>query len=423
MLLKRFKDLPEEMARFIHLAGVLADKKGVSVYVVGGFVRDLLLGVNNFDIDLVIGGDGIIFATDLAARLKLRLVTHRRFGTATLHGLTGFKVDIASARKEIYEKPAALPIVFNGTIEDDLFRRDFTINAMAISINKTTFGQLVDFYDGHSDLKMGIVRALHQNSFIDDPTRILRAVRFEQRFDFKIEKNTLHGIDDAQHAKMLHHVHKHRLRDELVLIFKEKTPFKSLKRLHELCGFSYIAGELRFKKNDAHLYEEVLKKISWFREQFNYRRHLESYTMYMCLFFHALALSVLENVIGDFAFHKGESSRMISLKKNLKVMDEGLAKKNMKPSEVYRILEPLSYEVILLGAILSKSVHVAQRVEDFLLHYNGQRPHIKGEDLKVLGVKPGPRFKSILEKLLFAKIDGDVKNKEEESALVQRLLM
>ncbi len=419
---KKLNELPKEMSGFIHMAGALADEMGINAYVVGGFVRDIFLGVKNFDVDLVVEGDGIAFASECARELDLKLVSHKRFGTATLHGLRGFKVDIASARREIYEKPAALPVVFKGHIKDDLFRRDFTVNAMAISINKHRFGQLVDFYDGHSDLKTGVIRALHANSFIDDPTRILRAVRFEQRFDFKIDKATLSWIKSAVRRKMLHKVQKHRLRDELILMFKESLPLKSLRRLWGLAGFSYIAPSLRFQKEWQRFFEEAAKKAGWFEEHFSHKRHLEPYVMYMSLFFYPLAHKELSQAMRDFAFHKGESSRILSFRENFTRVEKELSKKNVRGSVVYRIFEPLSYEVALLSAALSKSVLVLKRAQDFLFVYNGQRIHVKGEDLKRLGVKPGPHFKNILDELLYAKIDGEVKDKEEELALAQKLI-
>ncbi len=420
MFHKKLNELPKEMSSFIHMAGALADEKGINAYVVGGFVRDIFLGVKNFDVDLVVEGDGIAFASECARNQSLKLVTHKRFGTATIHGLHGFKVDIASARREIYEEPAALPVVFKGHIRDDLFRRDFTVNAMAISINKHCFGQIIDHYDGHSDLKTGVIRALHVNSFIDDPTRIMRAVRFEQRFDFKIDKETLSWIKSSLRRKMLHQVQKHRLRDELILIFKERSPVRSLRRLWGLAGFSYIALGLRFHKGWHKSFEDVAKKARWFDEHFSHKRHLEPYVMYMSLFFSTLTHKELCQVMRDFAFHKGESSRIISFRENFARVEKELSKKSVRASTVYRILEPLSYEVVLLSAALSSCELVVKRVQDFLFVYNGQRIHVKGDDLKGLGVKPGPHFKKILDELLYAKIDAEVSNKEEELVLAQR---
>ncbi|MFH1692637.1 MAG: hypothetical protein ABIC68_08780 [Candidatus Omnitrophota bacterium] len=421
MFSKKLNKLPVPMADFIHLAGRVADEKGVNVCVVGGFVRDLFLGVANFDLDFVVEGDGIAFATDMAARLDLSLVIHRRFGTATLHGLEGFKVDIASSRREVYDKPAALPTVTFGKIEDDLFRRDFTINAMAIGINEHQFGRVIDYYNGLKDLKKGVIRALHQLSFIDDPTRILRAVRFEQRFGFKIEKETLSWIKKAQVKKMLFHVQKHRLRDELILIFKEAVPLRPLKRLNDLCGLSYIASTLRFQNNWSGDFKAIASNADVFSKLSVHHRRIEFYVMYMALFFFPLSVKSMKKVIIDFAFHKGESSRMLSFKESLKKVQGFLSRKELSASRVYHLLQPLSYEVIFLIMALSKSFIIKQRIKHFFLKSHLVRLHVKGEDLFALGIKPGPKYKMIFEKLLSAKIDGKLHDRQEELAWVQKI--
>lgn len=421
MLLKRLNELPQTLADLIRLAGHIADEQGINAFVVGGFVRDLFLGVDNFDVDFVVEGDGIAFATEISKRLRVRMVAHKRFGTATLFDLDGFKADIATTRKEIYAKAAALPTVSQGKIEDDLLRRDFTINAMAICINRVRFGQIIDFYGGQKDLKEGIVRALHPLSFIDDPTRILRAIRFEQRFDFKIEKSTLDWIKNALRLGMLHKVGKHRLRDELILIFKELKSFKALKKLNDLCGFSYIAPGLRFVRDWRISFDETARKICWFKEHFSHKRHLEPYVIYMSLFFYSISLKSLKKVIFDFAFHKAESSRMISAKENLKMIQKELIRKDLRPSMVFRLLEPLSYEVIVLILVFCRHSRAQKRIEDFLFIYNSQRLHIRGEDLATIGLKPGPHYKKILEELLYAKIDGKIRDKEEELMMAERL--
>ncbi len=421
LFIKKIKELPVPVSDFIKTAGSLADDKNVRAYIVGGFVRDLYLKVPNFDIDFVVEGDGIKFAEELAKKLSCQVLTHKRFGTATITGLAGFKADIASARKEIYEKPAALPTVSYGVIQDDLFRRDFTINAMAISINSSSFGELIDFYGGQDDLKKRLVRALHPLSFIDDPTRILRAVRFEQRYDFKIEAYTRSWIKTSVKRNMLGVVQKHRLRDEIVLIFKEAVPYKILRRLHNLSGFSYISKDMRLYPRLVNYFHEAERRISWYRQHFSHRRHIEPYIVFMSLFFYSLRLKEIKKIMSDFAFHKGESSRIISLKENFVSTKKGLLKKNISSSAVYRLLEPLAYEVILSIIAMAGNKLVSSKVDDFLAVYNGQRLSIKGEDLSELGIGPGPHFKKILHEILMAKIDGKVKDKEEELELAKRL--
>jgi len=221
------KKFPKGILDVIKLVGRTADREGEPAYIVGGPVRDLLLNVPNYDMDFVVEGDAIEFAEILTRALKGHLKIHKPFRTATI-SYKEFRIDVVTARTESYKRPGAYPDVMPGTIKEDLFRRDFTINAMAVSINKENFGELVDFYNGFKDLKKGIIRVMHDKSFIDDPTRIFRAVRFSARFDFKIEPHTRGLIKKAILAGLLGEVNRGRIRKEIELFLKEKNPLKCL---------------------------------------------------------------------------------------------------------------------------------------------------------------------------------------------------
>ncbi|HAZ10480.1 MAG TPA: hypothetical protein DCY56_05170 [Candidatus Omnitrophica bacterium] len=211
----------------IEIVGTIADELKIKAYIVGGSVRDKLLGMSNYDLDFVVEGDGIKFAEVLNKKLKGRLITYKAFGTATIE-LKGKRIDVVTARKESYKYPAAYPIVKPGAIKDDLFRRDFTINAMALAIDKKGLGKLVDFYGGQKDLTKGVIRVLHDKSFMDDPTRIFRAVRFSVRFGFKIEPHTKKLMKEAVLDGFLGEVNAGRIRKEIELFLKEKNPKKCL---------------------------------------------------------------------------------------------------------------------------------------------------------------------------------------------------
>ncbi len=422
ILTRKLKTLPAAVADFIRHAGALADEQGLRVYLVGGFVRDLLLGAGHFDIDLVVEGEGIRFAQECARHFSLKVVTHGRFGTATLHGPEGFKADIASARKESYERPAALPSVSRGDIKDDLFRRDFTINAMAIGINRHGYGEIFDFYGGRRDLKNKTIRALHPSSFIDDPTRILRAVRFEKRLSFRLEARTLLWIQQALARRMLFFVQKHRLRDELVLIFKERRPIAVLKRLWELCGYTFIAPGLAYRDSWNKAHTKIEAAARWFAAHAAHKRPLNIYVMLMCLFFEAATWKRLKETMLAFAFHKGESRTVLAYKKNAAVLERRLAKPHLTPSGAYRLLEPLAYEVVVLVYALSADKRVKGRIRDYLVVHHGMRLHVRGEDLALLGSRPGPHFKKILTTLLYAKVDGRLGGKNEELALAKKMM-
>ena len=217
----------------IKIVGKIADELKMKAYIVGGPVRDKLLGMPNYDLDFVVEGDGIKFAEVLNKKLKGRLITYKAFGTATIE-LKGKRIDVVTARKESYKYPAAYPIVKPGAIKDDLFRRDFTINAMALAIDKKGFGRLVDFYGGQKDLTKGVIRVLHDKSFMDDPTRIFRAVRFSVRFGFKIEPHTKRLMKEAVMGGFLGDVNVGWIRKEIELFLKEKNPKKCLEMFSKL---------------------------------------------------------------------------------------------------------------------------------------------------------------------------------------------
>ncbi len=227
------KKFPKKILSIIKIVRDVASKEGFSVYIVGGPVRDLLLGVSNCDLDLVVERKGMEFAKILNTSLKGRLKMHQAFKTATIER-KDYRIDIATARRESYKRPAAYPKVQPGSIKEDLFRRDFTINAMAIAINKKGFGQLIDYYGGTEDLEKGIIRVMHDESFIDDPTRIFRAVRFSVRFGFRIEPYTRALMKKAVLGGFLGEVNRGRIKKEVVLFLNEKRPLECLRAFSDL---------------------------------------------------------------------------------------------------------------------------------------------------------------------------------------------
>ena len=239
-------DAPPPIRPLLHTVGRLADEQGLAAYAVGGCVRDWVLGLARItDLDVAVVGDGIAFATVTARALEAVLTTHEQFGTATLersgdaqraghrrrHAVEPVRIDVAGCRKEVYAKPAAYPKVTAGGIEDDLVRRDFTINAMAMAINAKTFGVLVDPFGGFQDLRRHRLRVLHPKSFLDDPSRILRAVRFVQRYHLTVESKTAHYLHQALAAGMLARLNRGRLRKELDQMANEPDPLACLARL------------------------------------------------------------------------------------------------------------------------------------------------------------------------------------------------
>ncbi|MEW6074958.1 MAG: hypothetical protein AB1530_01480 [Candidatus Omnitrophota bacterium] len=413
--------LEPEIRSFVSAAGRLAEKKHMRAYLVGGCVRDLLLGVPNFDLDIAVEGDGIQYAEALAARLHARCVRHKRFGTATIESAGGLKVDIASSRKETYREPASLPEVRPGSILDDLARRDFSINAMAASINRRDFGMLIDIYGGFSDLKRKYISVLHDNSFIDDPTRILRAIRFEQRFAFSISPKTLHCLRAASRKGMLHALTLQRVRDEIIPMLKERDPAAQMQRLEELCGFSFLHPRIRFSSDTRMLFKSIKACLRWFSRNFPRRRRLDSWLLYCIALFEPLPASSARQLAKKLALRRGEEKRLLDYKNSGDRILRAMRKKALAPSRVFGYLEPHSYEVILFLMAKANSATFKSHMEDFFRHYNGIRHSVSGRDLSRLGVVPGPLYAKIFKALIKARLDGKVHSKKEELAYVRRL--
>lgn len=393
-------------------------------YLVGGCVRDLLLDEKNLDLDIVVEGNGIKFAEELAGAFNTKLIRHKRFGTATLTLLNHrLKIDIATARREFYPQPAQLPVVEAGMLKDDLYRRDFTINAMALDINKDGRGGLIDLFGGKEDLKDKKIRVLHDLSFIDDPTRILRGVRFEQRLNFRFEANTLTLLKKAVKLSMLEKVEPQRIRDEIILILKEKAPLKEIKRLKTLGGFVFIHRKLSVSRKTFLLIKSAEEQINWFKKSYPKRRPPDGWVVYFMALTDSLNVSALGEVSKKFVFRRGEDKRILGYKKIGRKFISGLKKAKNKPSEIFSLLEPLSYEVILLIKAKYKDPIIQRIIRDFLEIYNGMKIYSGGKDLRTLGLAPGPHYQKIFTMVLNAKLNGEVKTKEEELELIKKLTM
>ncbi|MFA5373701.1 MAG: hypothetical protein WC354_05940 [Candidatus Omnitrophota bacterium] len=418
---KYLKKLSQELQDVMALAGELAGNRGARAYLVGGFVRDLLLGVDNLDLDIALEGDGIRFAEAFAKRMNAQVVCHKRFGTAKVNISHLLKVDIASTRKESYPHPASLPLVERGLLEDDLIRRDFTINTLAISLNRQDFGRLLDVFDGKRDIRHKFIRILHDASFVDDPTRILRAIRFEQRYGFRIEPHTMSCLRKALKQDMLDVVQPQRLRQELVLMLSEKEPWKPIRRMQEITGLDFLDPGLAFSKDTLDLFRSAGRQIRWFESNFPRRRRLDAWLIYLMTLLGGSSEAVTSRICRKFVFSKGEEKRIasfVSLKADILAK---LSRKKLLPSDVFHMLESLSYEAILLIKACCRDRLAQRRIEDFFHKYNGTNLSVGGRHLKDLGFVPGPHFQKIFRELLNEKLNGRLKGREDEMRFLKKL--
>jgi len=400
--------LPAELVNLMRVTGGIAQRQSQNLYLVGGVVRDLMLGRPNLDLDLVIEGDALSLAKELAAVFPGKMVTHPRFGTAKLQGVK-WSVDMATARSETYARPGALPTVRPGTIKDDLFRRDFTINAIAIELNPGRYGQLLDLYGGNDDIEHKLVRILHEKSFIDDATRIWRALRYEQRLGFRLEPLTLKLL--KRHINYLDMISGDRIRHELELALKEECPEKVLRRADELGVLVKLHPALR---GDDWLAEKLAQARQVATE-------VPSVGLYLALLAYRLTGVEVEQLI---SYLKLPRTTARNLRDTVNLRDKlGLLRKpGMARSKIYFRLNGYFPPAITANAIATDSAVVRERLNLFLAKLRYVRPTLTGADLKAMGVMPGPRMKEILNRLLEARLDGRVTSKRGEAELVKTWL-
>ncbi|MCQ9206743.1 MAG: DHHA1 domain-containing protein [Omnitrophica bacterium] len=424
--------LPWQIVNMLRDIGVKAEREGYKAYVVGGFVRDLLLGVRNLDVDIVVEGNAIAFAKRLAALYGGSLVSYKKFGTAAIFmdwpkgmrrpsgSLPRFKLDFATARKESYAKPAALPSVEFSSLKNDLHRRDFTINAMAASLNRASFGRLIDLFGGARDLENGIIKVLHDASFIDDPTRIFRAVRFEQRLGFNIDNYTERLIKHAMREGMFFKTQDQRIRDELMLMLKEEKPIRAILRMKELDELRFIHKNISVPESMRSLFAGIkseFKKYGWNK---NSRAFADLRVVYLMAILSSLKPGEIKAVCEKFVFRRTDRVKLLAFKSRGQKIRSALSLKYLSPSKIYRILEPLSREELIFQAARPGSARLRERIRAFLTAYSKVKIKIGGKDLKKLGMKPGPLYSRILRKALYEKLDGKLKTKKDELEFAKR---
>lgn len=412
--------LPERILGLLHIAGEVADRLGLQAYVVGGFVRDLLMAAGNFDVDIVVEGDGIRFARNLAERLGGKSRSHQRFGTAKIMLPNGLRVDVATARTEYYARPAALPEVKATILKDDLLRRDFSINAMALRIGGADFGRVVDYFGGVKDLRSGTIRVLHALSFADDPTRIFRAVRFEQRYGFTIDPNTEHYLRDALKAKLVGRLSLPRIFAEFMRILDEEQPQKPLRRLGQLGVSPWIHPSLKSVR-------KVLTRLEAIRESLAFTgsfidRPVDRRLVYLLGVLEHLTLAQTRAVARDCHFPRRLTKALIFYKKYGEAACEKFRTlRDPRPSRISALFRGFPREVLLyLMAKHCRHRRVVKGIRDYITRWQTMRPLLSGRDLKKLGYVPGPRYDEILSALLAQRLDGNLLSRQDEVDFLEK---
>ncbi len=423
--------LPPQVLTLIRQAAEAAHQMGYSLYFVGGPVRDLLLGQPVVDLDLVVEGDAIRLTRHLAHRFGGRVVAHSRFGTAkwllndsVWQNVAGgpppperaiAAVDFASARTEFYTHPTALPEVERSSIKQDLHRRDFTINTLAIRLDPPYWGELLDFYGGESDLREGVIRVLHSLSFIDDPTRILRAARLEARLGFRLDPRSEALIANA--LPMLNRMSGERIRHELELILAEEKPERALCRLEQMGVLRQIHPALSCDRWLTARFQAARKELNlafWGLEEEDRRR------IYWGLLLYRMEGDGLRAVTQRLRMPRSEAEDLERLPSLRRDLDRLVTLR--QPSRICRLLELYPTQLLATAWVADRRRGVRARLVRFQSDYRNVTPILTGEDLKAMGLRPGPIFGQLLSTLRDARLDGQVTTREDEEALVRKLL-
>lgn len=408
----KLKQLPAFIQKSIEKVSLFADSLNVNAYLVGGFVRDLLMHKSNIDIDIVIEGDAVEFAEKFSKKFKYHFMSFPKFKTAIVSYPQIKKIDFASARSEVYEQPGMLPKVHTSSIRNDLFRRDFTMNSMAIQINQESFGKLFDYFNGRRDIQLGVLRILNNMSFSDDPTRILRAIRFEQRFMFKIDQKTLHLLQKFLHLNSLANIAVERVQQELIKGCEEMHVNRFFNRLHELGILKKILSNLNFSPEKNAITEEVYPKLLLIREK-NPHLDFNVWVIYHLILASDLSLRSQIKFAEQYKYPKLLSLCFEELGFLKDLFSESADTRKTK-GDYALILKGVKPESIMAFLLLEKNELIRKFLSEYLMELSVLKPELDGKMLIKMGLKPSVDLGNLLELLYIGKVNKILKNKEDE---------
>ncbi|HBH27261.1 MAG TPA: prohead protease [Desulfofustis sp.] len=412
-----------DIIELLQKVGAVADETGAHCYVVGGFVRDLLLKKATIDLDIVLEGDGITFARQLAERLGGRVREHERFGTATVILNDEMKLDVATARLEYYEYPAALPTVELSSIKLDLYRRDFTINAMAMQLNPAHFGLLIDFFNSQNDLKQRAIKVLHNLSFVDDPTRIFRAIRFQQRMGFVIAKHTERLIRNAVKMNLFGKDDDPRFFSELKILLDEEHATGALEQLAEFGLFFFLWPDLKphlkLDRRFRHILRQTQQALTWFKLLYLEDQY-EQWAVYLLAVMSRSPDRVLAGFCKRFRLPPKTMAMLLEEKQKGERIAHVFARHpHLSPSKIYELLKDLRIEGLLYVMAIARKQEIKKAVSLFVTSLRYESPLLSGSDLIRMGFAPGPEFKQMLDSLLAARLDGVTSSLDDERTFIE----
>jgi tRNA nucleotidyltransferase (CCA-adding enzyme) len=404
--------LPAESVDLLRVVGELAEASGSTAYLVGGVVRDLLLRQETRDLDVVVEGDACALAKALGERLRATVRVHEAFQTAAVSLPSGIRLDLATARTEHYVRPGALPEVAPGGLRQDLFRRDFTINTLAIRLTGPGFGRILDFFGGRNDLLAGKIRVLHGLSFIEDPTRALRAIRFATRFDFEIARETAHLMNVARREKVFDRLSPQRLRRELEQLFSERRLATAVRMAGSFQLLTVIHPGLRPTRRAWARVERAEEVLGWYR--LLYRRDAPLGWV--------IALGILAEPLdagarGELLERLRPGRRAARILRRApeavhRIIAELAARRPFPPSRIHEVCREHPPETLLLAMAATPRERVRKALALYISRLRDVRPDVRGRDLLSAGIPPGPRVAAGLDAALKAKLDGRATDRE-----------
>lgn len=432
--------LPPLLWQMVLVISHAANSLHMPLYFVGGLVRDLLLHKPPTDLDMVVEGDAIKLVRQIQEAYGGEVHTHAQFGTgkwlltpaiwqavaekqagpsavSTAVATLPTSIDFVTARTEFYTEPTALPQVERGSIKLDLHRRDFAINTLAVRLDGAHLGELLDFYGGVRDLSQKVIRVLHSLSFIDDPTRILRAVRLEQRLGFAIEPRTAELIASA--LPLLERVTGTRLKHEVELLFQEAAPGPILARLAELQVLSHIYAGLAWSETTAVTFAHVPHLLNQAPWQMVLGQESPEF-VYFALWLHPLPFAVQEGVMGRLVVRRDTRQDVAAVGQVMAAL-AGLPP-SPKPSQIEKALRPFNPRVLFVARVLQEGLATAVWLDSYYGEWRQVRTAVNGDTLRQWGLKPGPQYAHILDALLAARLDGEISDEAGEHAFLRQWL-
>jgi tRNA nucleotidyltransferase (CCA-adding enzyme) len=400
--------LPKDLKDFLQPLLERAYELQTPVYLVGGCVRDLLLGRPHLDIDIVIEGSALPLARSAAKTYKAKLTSHPQFLTHVLEFKNGRHLDIATARTETYAEPAALPVVEPASLQEDLYRRDFSINAIALSLNRTDQGHIWDPFGGLEDLEAKKIRVLHAQSFKDDPTRIFRAARFAGRFGYELEWRTREWLNEAIGLQLPATLSGARLREELTPLLLERDPRPAFRLLSQWGALSFLVPNLKWEKSHETFFGQLVRQPD--KEN--------ALLLRLLVLLHAIPYPKAVGSLGHLMFPQKMIEQIeLALTLVTRMKDGGLSGAELKKSG--RI--PLMPEVksFITKAVRLKAIVPKKDALEDWQRFQDSAPALTGRDVRDLGYKPGPVFTRIFDALRQARWEGKLRTREEEIRFLQ----